>query len=138
MHAVSALKPVLIDEGLQSLSALPRAESLGWSGVALKTCKGHSMSLLCAAWCGLKGWPYAIADLTNPGLAAVHAAWFAAHTQSMMGLELNCRQFVPQANAGLREHLPGLARMTDGCFDLAGMGARGLGYPEPMLVLVEA
>ncbi len=132
LRAVSALKPVLIDEALQSLESLGVAAELGWSGAALKTCKGHSFTLLCIAWCELRGWPYAIVDLTNPGVAAVHAAVLAARCRPMMGLELNCRQFVPAANASLSRHMPGLARMRDGWFDLSGAGPVGLGYPPAM------
>lgn len=135
IRPAAALKPVLIDEGLESLRTLRTAEETGWSGIALKTCKGHSLSLLCAAWCRIKGWPFAIADLTNPGLAAVHAAVFASRCGPMMGLELNCRQFVPSANAALAEHLPGVARLSDGCTDVRGAGRIGLGYPDPMIEL---
>jgi L-alanine-DL-glutamate epimerase-like enolase superfamily enzyme len=138
MRAVAAIKPVLIDEGLQTLGSLEVAESLGWSGAALKTCKGHSFTLLCIAWCELHYRPYAIVDLTNPGLGAVHSAVLASRCRPMMGLELNCRQFVPAANAGLATCLPGLARMRDGAFDLAGVVPLGLGCPDALLPLPTA
>lgn len=130
MHAATALKPVLIDEGLLSHRALPEAEQRGWNGLALKTCKGHSLMMLCLAWCGLRGWTCSMMDLTNPGLAAVHSAGLAAHAHLTFGIELNCRQFVPQANAGLSEHLPGLSRMTEGYFHFRMSGHAGLGYPD--------
>jgi hypothetical protein len=55
VHAISKLKPLLLDEGLQSLPALPLAAELGWSGAALKTCKTHTTSLQAMAWCELRG-----------------------------------------------------------------------------------
>jgi hypothetical protein len=130
MHVISALKPVLIDEGLLGHRSLPEAEAGGWNGIALKTCKGHSLMMLCLAWCGLRGWTCSMMDLTNPGLAAVHSAGLAGHAFITFGIELNCRQFVPQANALLDEHLPQLARMTDGHFQFRMSGRTGLGYPD--------
>ena len=130
MRGVAALKPVLVDEGLQSLDSLPLAAELGWSGAALKTCKTHSLTLLCIAWCSAHDMPYAIVDLTNPGLSAVHSAVLASRCRPMMGVELNCRQFAPSANVGLAEHWPGLARMNGGTFDMRAAGAVGLGYPD--------
>ncbi len=132
LRAVSALKPVFVDEGMTSYRMLPRLEQAGWNGIALKTCKGHSFALLSAAWCDLRGWPYAMMDLTNPGLAVVHAAVLAGHLNSCSGIELNCRQYAPDALGEISEHLPGLARMTDGYFDFTMSDIRGLGYPAAM------
>ena len=129
MRAITALKPVLVDEGLQGLESLPLAKQLGWSGAALKTCKTQTLALLSIAWCGLNDWPYAVVDLTNPGLAAVQAAGLCAWSQPILGVELNCRQFVPDANQGLAEHVSGLARMQQGRFHLDAMSDVGLGYP---------
>ena len=47
---VSKLKPVMLDEGLTSLELMAEAKNQGWSGFALKTCKGHSFALTAAAW----------------------------------------------------------------------------------------
>ena len=49
-HAISARKPVLIDEGLTGADILPHVEEQGWSGICLKTCKGHSFNLIAGAW----------------------------------------------------------------------------------------
>src|ERR1051325_9921892 len=45
------LKPVVIDEALTDYDAVKRARALGYSGVALKACKGIGPSLLMAAVC---------------------------------------------------------------------------------------
>lgn len=112
-HAVAALKPVLLDEGLTSLDRLPLATEQGWSGLALKTCKGHSFALVAAAWAYQRGMTLALQDLTNPGISAVHAALLAAHLPTVNGVELNSPQFTPAANAEVAPHWPGL-------FDIAG------------------
>jgi L-alanine-DL-glutamate epimerase-like enolase superfamily enzyme len=54
VSALSAEKPVIIDESDDSLDAFPRAKALGYRGVSSKTCKGIYKSLInaarCAAW----------------------------------------------------------------------------------------
>lgn len=97
-HPVSQLKPVLLDEGLTSLDLLPLAIEQGWTGLALKTCKGHSFTLVAAAWAKQQGLLLAMQDLTNPGFAAVHSYLVAAHLPVINGIELNSPQFTPQAN----------------------------------------
>jgi hypothetical protein len=70
--ALSARKPVIIDESDDSLDALPRAKTLGYRGVSSKTCKGLYKSLLNAARCAAWGKDYFMTgeDLTiQPGLA---------------------------------------------------------------------
>jgi L-alanine-DL-glutamate epimerase-like enolase superfamily enzyme len=95
----AALKPILLDEGLTHLDLMPVALDQGWSGFALKTCKGHSFALTAAAWAREHGQVIAMQDLTNPGLALIHAALFAAHVPTINGVELNSPQFTPAANA---------------------------------------
>jgi L-alanine-DL-glutamate epimerase-like enolase superfamily enzyme len=107
---VTRLKPVLLDEGLTSFDILPIARDQGWSGLALKTCKGHSFALLVAAWAHELGMTIALQDLTNPGLSAIHAALFAAHVPTVNGVELNSPQDTPAANA---EWLPRLNSVLD-------------------------
>lgn len=52
---VAALKPVMLDEGLTGLELMEAAAGQGWSGFALKTCKGHSFALVAGAWRGSTG-----------------------------------------------------------------------------------
>ena len=47
---VAKYVPVMIDEGLTDLDVLAEVRAQGYGGLALKTCKGHSMLLVCAAW----------------------------------------------------------------------------------------
>src|SRR5690606_34380895 len=49
MHRAAEIKPVVIDESLVDFESLLLSREMGYSGVALKTCKGHSEALLMAA-----------------------------------------------------------------------------------------
>ena len=49
MHEAAQIKPVVIDESLVDLESLLLAREQGYSGVALKACKGHSEALLMGA-----------------------------------------------------------------------------------------
>lgn len=113
-RSVASLKPVLLDEGLSGLDLLPLATEQGWSGLALKTCKGHSFSLVAAAWAHERGLLLAMQDLTNPGISAIHSWLFAAHLPVINGVELNSPQFTPQANAPWLPRLSGLFEVHDG------------------------
>ncbi|MGI8784152.1 MAG: enolase C-terminal domain-like protein [Acidobacteriota bacterium] len=109
-RGVNRLKPVLLDEGLTSAESFEIAVQQGWSGFAVKTCKGHSFSLVAAAWALKRRLLLALQDLTNPGLAAIHAALFAAHIPTINGVELNSPQYTPEAN---REWLPRLSPLLE-------------------------
>jgi L-alanine-DL-glutamate epimerase-like enolase superfamily enzyme len=111
---VTRLKPVMLDEGLTSLELLPEARAQGWSGLALKTCKGQSFALAAAAWAHERRMPVSLQDLTNPGLAMIHAAYFAAHVPTVNGAEMNSPQFTPAANEAWLPRLAGLFDVRDG------------------------
>jgi len=124
---VTALKPVLLDEGLTSLNLLEEAAAQGWSGLALKTCKGHSFALVAAAWATERGLLLALQDLTNPGYALIHGALFAAHVPMVNGVELNSPQFTPGANAEWLPRLSGLFEPDRGMHRLPDEIPPGLG-----------
>ena len=126
-RAVNRLKPVFLDEGLTSLELLPEAKRQGWSGLALKTCKGHSFALLAAAWARENGMRLALQDLTNPGFAAIHAAQFAAHVPMVNGVEINSPQYTPDANAEWLPRLAGIFEPADGMHRIDNPETVGLG-----------
>ena len=128
MHAANKLRPIVVDEGLVDLESLLEARALGYTGLALKACKGQSHSMLFAAAARKYGMFITVQDLTCPGAALVHSAAIAAWVPGTAGLEANARQYMPEANAPWADRLPGLFRITDGhlhtdCLD----GRRGLG-----------
>lgn len=126
-HAVARLKPVLLDEGLTGLEVLDEVVAQGWSGLALKTCKGHSLALVAAAWARERGMMVSLQDLTNPGLSAIHAALFASRVQTVNGVELNSPQYTPAANAQWLPRLASLLEPRDGVHRLPDAVPIGLG-----------
>jgi hypothetical protein len=71
----------------------------------------------------------ALQDLTNPGVALIHAALVGAHLPTVNGVELNSPQFTPAANAEYAERLPELFVPRNGVHRLprtipAGLGSR--------------
>jgi L-alanine-DL-glutamate epimerase-like enolase superfamily enzyme len=126
--AVSARKPVMIDEGLTCLERLPLAIEQGWSGLALKTCKGHSFILMVAAWAKRRGLKLTMQDLTNPGHAAIHSYLLAARLPLLGGVELNSPQFTPKANEAWLPRLASLFEVRDGFHrlptDVPGLGSK--------------
>jgi L-alanine-DL-glutamate epimerase-like enolase superfamily enzyme len=126
-RAVTARKPVLLDEGLTDLDLLEDARQQGYSGLALKTCKGHSMLLAAAAWARRAGMLISLQDLTNPGMALVQAAITGAHLPTVNGAELNSPQFTPAANAEFAALWPGLFEPHDGVHRLPVPTPHGLG-----------
>src|SRR5438094_818576 len=48
MHEAAKLRPVVIDESLLDLDSLLLAREMGYTGAALKACKGQTQSLLMA------------------------------------------------------------------------------------------
>jgi L-alanine-DL-glutamate epimerase-like enolase superfamily enzyme len=126
---IARLKPVLLDEGLTSLEALDRALALGWSGPALKTCKGHTEALLTLARAEAEGLPYSVQDLTNPSIALLHSVGFAARINCLVGVESNARQFVREyaSEKEQRTH-PGIFTIRNGVADTRTLTSFGLGY----------
>jgi len=129
MHAANKLRPIVVDEGLVDLETLLEARELGYTGLALKACKGQTHSVLFAAAARKYGMFLTVQDLTCPGAALVHSAAIAAWVPGTAGLEANARQYLPAANEPWAEKLPGLFRITDGSLhtdclaDRPGLGA---------------
>jgi L-alanine-DL-glutamate epimerase-like enolase superfamily enzyme len=128
MRPVAAIKPVVADEGIQQLDDMDVAFELGWSGTALKTCKGQTFALLTAAKTAAAGKIYTIQDLTNPGLALMHSVGMAARLSPLKGVEANARQFIPFANESIAERFPGLVNIREGVAHWPDKSAFGLGY----------
>ncbi|HMP04881.1 MAG TPA: hypothetical protein PJ982_00900 [Lacipirellulaceae bacterium] len=124
---VSDRKPVFLDEGLTDLSILEAARQQGWSGLALKTCKGHSMLMASAAWGVAHGMPLALQDLTNPGVSLIHAALVGAYLPTVNGVELNSPQYTPDANHDFLPRLSQLFEPREGFHRLPSLTANGLG-----------
>lgn len=127
MHAASQLRPVVIDESLLDLESLQLAREMGYTGAALKACKGQTQSLLMAAAARKYGLFLCVQDLTCPGASLIHSAGLAAHVPGVAAIESNARQFMPAANAPWVDRFPGLFRLTDGTVDTGALTGPGLG-----------
>jgi L-alanine-DL-glutamate epimerase-like enolase superfamily enzyme len=128
MAPLARLVPVLADESLSSDEAFDLALELGWTGPALKTCKGQTDSVLWAAKATVLGKPYAIQDLTNPGLALLQSVGLGARTSPMMGIEYNSRQFFPDVRSEIRAlHEPAFV-VREGEASTASLRGHGLGF----------
>jgi len=106
VQAASKLIPVVIDESLTGQEAFLLALEMGYSGAALKACKGQSQSLLMAALGQKRKVFLCVQDLTCPGASLVHSVSLAAHVGPVRAIEANARQFVPAANVGWEKTLP--------------------------------
>lgn len=125
MHEASRLRPVVIDEALIDLESLQLARAMGYTGAALKACKGQSQSVLLAAAAQKYGMFLCVQDLTCPGASLIHSAGLAAHVPGVAAIEANSRQYVPAANRAWEDRFPGIFRVTDGTMAtgvLTGLG----------------
>ena len=128
MHAAAAIKPVVIDEALISYESLLMARDQGYSGIALKACKGQSESVLMAAAAQKFGMFLCVQDLTCPGASFLHSASLAAHIPGVAAVEGNSRQYCPAANTDWAERLPAAFRLRNGKIDTSGLNRPGLGF----------
>lgn len=135
MRAIAALKPVIVDESLVSLETFDLALELGWSGIALKTCKGHSADMIYCAKAREAGIPYTVQDLTNPGLALIHSVGLGARTYTMLGVEANSRQFFPASTSAQEKAVHGgIFSLQGGEADTSSLRGTGLGYQMDRLL----
>ncbi len=126
MFEAAKLRPVVIDESLTGLDTLLLAREMGYTGVALKACKGQSQTLLLAAAAQKYGMFRCVQDLTCPGAALVHSVGIAAHIPGTSALEANAREYVPSASAGWEKKFPGIFDVRDGWLKTAGLDGPGL------------
>ena len=131
MHEAAKLRPVVIDESLTDLETLLLAREMGYTGVALKACKGQSHAMLMAAAAQKYGMFLCVQDLTCPGASLIHSAGIAARVPGNAGIEANARQFVPAANAAWEARFPGLFTIRDGVMNTGQLTGPGLGAVPP-------
>lgn len=141
VHGVSARKPLFMDESAHDWRLVRLGRSLGWTGVALKTCKTQTAALLSLCWAKAHGMTLMVQDLTNPMLAQVPHFLLAAHAGTIMGVESNGMQFYPDASLPEQAVHPGLYRRQQGILDGSTLSDQGFGYrvseigrelPEPV------
>ena len=128
VRAVSARKPLFLDESAHDWRFVRLGRELGWSGVALKTCKTLTGALLSLCWARTHGMTLMVQDLTNVMLAQIPHVLLAAHAGTIMGVESNGMQFCPEASLTEARVHPGLYRRREGVLDLSTLRGSGFGY----------
>jgi L-alanine-DL-glutamate epimerase-like enolase superfamily enzyme len=128
VRAVSARKPLFLDESAHDWRHVAFGRELGWTGVALKTCKTLSGAILSLCWARAHDMSLMVQDLTNPMLALIPHVSLAAHAGTIMGVECNAMQFYPEASLPEESIHPGLYRRRNGRLDPSTLGPVGFGY----------
>jgi L-alanine-DL-glutamate epimerase-like enolase superfamily enzyme len=144
VRSVSARKPLFMDESAHDWRLVRLGRSLGWAGVALKTCKTQTGAILSLCWARAHGMSLMVQDLTNPMLAQIPHVLLAAHADTIMGVESNAMQFYPEASSLESQIHPGLYTRRGGVLDLSTIDGSGFGYrvdeigrelPEPVVAI---
>lgn len=130
VHSCSSRKPLFMDESAHDWTYVKLGYSLGWNGVALKTCKTLTGALLSLCWAKAHGMTLMVQDLTNPMLAQIPHVLLAAHAGTIKGVESNGMQFYPEVSKPELEIHPGLYQRRQGVLDLSTLNGPGFGYRE--------
>lgn len=145
-HSLSARKPLFLDESAHDWKFVRLGRELGWTGVALKTCKTQTGAILSACWANAHGMALMVQDLTNPMLAQIPHCLLAANVATIMGVETNGMQFYPEASYAEAEIHAGIYQRRSGGVDLSTIEGSGFGYrlkeiqrelPEPTATFSE-
>lgn len=128
VRSVAERKDIFMDESAHDWRFVRLGKSLGWNGVALKTCKTQTGALLSACWAKENGMKLMVQDLTNPRFAIRPHALLAAHVGTIRGIECNAAQFCPAASDGFEKIVPGLHERRGGVIRIGELGKmNGLG-----------
>ena len=128
VHSVAERKPLFMDESAHDWEHVRLGRELGWTGVALKTCKTQTGALLSLCWAKAHGMDLMVQDLTNPMLAQVPHVLLGAHAGTIMGVESNGMQFYPEASSLEARVHPGIYSRRGGELDLSTLSGPGFGY----------
>lgn len=128
VRAISSRKPLFLDESAHNWKLIRLGRELGWTGVALKTCKTQSGALLSGCWAKAHGIQIMVQDLSNPMLAQIPHVLLAAHIGTIEGIETNGMQFYPEASKPEASVHPGLYQRRNGVVDLSTVTGSGFGY----------
>lgn len=128
MHEAAKIKPVVIDESLVDFESLLLAREQGYSGVALKACKGHTEALLMGAAAQKYNMFLCVQDLTCIGASFLHSASLSARLPTIAAIEGNGRQYCPVGNQGWEDRYPTMFDINDGTVGTAALSENGLGF----------
>lgn len=135
MHRVSRLKPVVIDESLTDLEMLRFAKQQGYSGVAVKACKGISDSILLSAAAKRWGMKIYVQDLTCIGGSFMASASLASRIQGVTAVEGNGRQYCPAGNKDWESLYRPMFKILGGVVPTELLNGVGMGFSWPRNIL---
>ncbi len=130
MHRVAERLPVVIDESLVDLRSLRVALEQGYSGIALKACKGHAEALLLGAVACHESLFLCVQDLTCVGASLLHSASLAAHIPGVAAVESNGRQYSPAGNQRWMDRFGSFFEISNGVIPTSQLAGPGLGYGQ--------
>lgn len=128
VHSVSERKPLFMDESAHDWRYVRLGLKLGWTGVALKTCKTMTGALLSLSWAKEHDMTLMVQDLTNPRLAQIPHFLLASYAGTIGGVESNGMQFYPEASSEFLKVHPGLFQRREGILDASTLEGPGFGY----------
>lgn len=128
VNRISRFYPIVIDESLTDLESLRLARKRGYTGIALKACKGHSECLLMAAAAKEYKMFACFQDLTCVGGSFLHSASLASRIPSVAAVEGNGRQYCPIGNQAYMQNYAPLFRVRYGTIPTDLLGGIGLGF----------
>ncbi len=128
MHEAAKLKPVVLDEALVDYEALLLSREQGYTGVALKTCKGQTDALFLGAAAQKFAMFLCVQDLTCPGYSFLHSASLAARMPTVVAIEGNGRQYCPGPNKKWAKQYQSMFEITDGTVGTGVLNGPGLGF----------
>ena len=128
VHRVARLRPVVIDESLTDFHSLKLARQRGYSGVALKACKGQTECMLLGAAAAEYGMFTCVQDLTCIGGSFLHSAAIASRFPNVAAIEGNGRQYCPVGNEAYMKQYAPMFRVRYGTIPTELLDGEGLGF----------
>jgi L-alanine-DL-glutamate epimerase-like enolase superfamily enzyme len=128
VHRIARLRPIVIDESLTDLESLRLARQRGYTGIALKACKGQSECLLMAAAGAHHQMFVCVQDLTCIGGSFLHSASIASRLPTVTAIEGNGRQYCPAGNEPYMKDYAPMFRVRYGTIPTQLLDGVGLGF----------
>ena len=128
VHRIARIRPVVIDESLTDAHSLKLARQRGYTGLALKACKGQSECLLMGSAGAHYGMFTCVQDLTCIGGSFLHSAAIASRLPGVAAIEGNGRQYCPAGNEAYMEEYAPMFRVRYGTIPTELLDGEGLGF----------
>jgi L-alanine-DL-glutamate epimerase-like enolase superfamily enzyme len=128
VNRIARFRPIVIDESLTDLESLKLARQRGYTGIALKACKGHTECVLMAAAAREYRMFTCFQDLTCVGGSFLHSASLASRIPQAAALEGNGRQYCPVGNQAYMAQYAPLFRVRYGTIPTELLSGVGLGF----------